>query len=236
MPAASAQVLPVQFTRSVQQVVRGGYQQVEPLVAKMGIQNTGPQPLTLGLQRQQLAVVPGSVHNFCFGTACYPPNASLALQPITVAPGATDTTFMVDYEANGNAGVAVIRYAVYAFNSTGSAADTAYFTVTFDARSPTGLAPNLAASPLLGAPAPNPAPGGGAVWLPIAPEITPTGATLRIIDLRDGRHLATHPVSQLRRMEGRLQLPLGALPPGLYGCLLVQADGRNLAWQRLVVE
>ncbi len=189
-PAVSA--LPLSFSSGPSLTVVGGYAQTAPLAALIGLTNTGPLPLMIGVERQIRAEVSGSENNFCFGVGCYPPNVSVAPQPISLTAGATDNSFIGDYLPNGQAGVTRIRYAFYDFASTtGQATDTAYVTVTFDAsQRVTGLAAELAASFLLSAPVPNPVTAGTDVLLILAAD-APRAATVRLVDLRDGRTVRT---------------------------------------------
>jgi hypothetical protein len=175
--APAAHALPVSFSGGTALTIVGGYSQSNPLAAQFGITNTSGQDLTLGLERQIISAVPGSENNFCFGTGCYPPTVSIAPLPITLPAGATDNTFVGDYTPNNYAGVTRIRYAFYDVNGAGVAADTAYVTVTYDAsQRVAGLAADLAASTLLGAPAPNPAVAGAEVRFSLD-AAAPKGAT-----------------------------------------------------------
>ncbi|MBC7447906.1 MAG: hypothetical protein H7330_07585 [Hymenobacteraceae bacterium] len=188
-PAAAA--LPVSFSNGSSLTVVGGYAQTTPLVAQFGITNTGSSELTLGVHRQIRAEVRGSENNFCFGVSCYPPNVSVAPQPIILAGGGTDNSFIGDYLTHGQAGVSRIRYAFYDVNGTGRATDTAYVTVTYDAsQRVTGRAKDLAAATLLSAPAPNPVLAGADVFLALTAS-DPRAVTLRLVDLRDGRTVRT---------------------------------------------
>lgn len=189
--SSAAVALPVSFSTGPAVTVVGGYSQ-SVLQTTVGITNTGTPTLTLGLERQIRLEVAGSENNFCFGVGCYPPSVSVAPDPVTLAAGATDNSLVIDYTPNGLPGITVIRYAVYNRTGTGTAADTAYITVTFDARQAvvTGRADDLAASLLLTAPAPNPAAAGTDVTLTIGVD-APRGAALRLVDLRDGRTVRT---------------------------------------------
>ncbi len=194
--APAAQALDVTISTGSTLTVVGGYSQTLPLAAHFDIVNTGNQALTLGLERQVLSEVPGSENNFCFGVGCYPPSVSISPQPITLAAGATDNTFIGDYTANGNAGITRIRYAIYDVNGAGVPADTAYVTVTFDAsQRVTGLAADLAASTLLSAPMPNPAVVGADVLLSVS--AASAASSVRLVDLRDGRTVRTIAFSAL---------------------------------------
>jgi hypothetical protein len=189
--APAVHALPVSFSGGTALTIVGGYSQSNPLAAQFGITNTSGQDLTLGLERQIISAVPGSENNFCFGTGCYPPTVSIAPLPITLVAGATDNTFVGDYSPNNYSGVTRIRYAFYDVNGAGVAADTAYVTVTYDAsQRVSGLAADLAASTLLGAPAPNPAVAGAEVRFSLD-AAAPKGARLHLIDLRDGRTVGT---------------------------------------------
>ena len=157
------------------------------MATTFSITNTGTRNLTLGLARQVRYAVPGSENSFCFGVGCYPPVVSIAPQPIMLAPGAVDNSFIGDYLPNGQAGITVVRYAFYDVNGSGASGDTAYVTISYDAsQRVTGLAADLAASSLLSAPAPNPAVAGADIVFTLAAD-APWGSTLRLFDLRDGR-------------------------------------------------
>ncbi len=182
----AARALDVQFSAGSALTVVGGYSQAT-LATTFSITNTGSGSVTLGLARQVVQEVPGSENSFCFGVGCYPPPVSIAPQPITLAAGAVDNSFIGDYLPNGQAGVTIIRYAIYDVNGGGSSADTAFVTITYDAtQRVTGLAQDLANSTLLSVLVPNPAVAGTEVFFTIAAD-APRGSSLRVVDMRDGR-------------------------------------------------
>lgn len=256
LAAPAAQALSVQISPATSLTVVGGYAQSTPLAATFTITNTGTRALDLGLQRQMIQDVSGSQNNFCFGVGCYPPNVSISPQPISLAAGASDNSFIGDYEPLGNSGIAIIRYAVYDLNGAGTSDDTTYVTVTFDARSANGLAEELAQSPLLSAPFPNPAAVGETITLPLAAEALTAAHQVQLTSLTDGRLVRQYacpapvigfcgtiapggciPAPATGTPEGSsVSISTRGLAPGLYACTLVNASGRPLAARRLVVR
>lgn len=198
---AAQAALPIVFSTGPTPTVVGGFNDAI-IQLTVGIQNTGPTGLTLGLQRQVLSEVGGTQNNFCFGVGCYPPNISVAPTPIQIAAGGTDNTFLADYEPMGYAGITRIRYAVYDVNGAGTSADTAYFTATFDARTAMASPAELAASPLLGQLSPNPVANGELVSVDFTPnkaaEGQPAPQTVQLRDLRDGRVVRTMSIGMVQ--------------------------------------
>lgn len=257
LAAPAAHALSVQLSSGPTLTVVGGYTQTTPLAATFTITNTGTRALDLGLQRQVIQNVAGSQNNFCFGVGCYPPTVSIAPQPINLAAGATDNSFIGDYEPLGYSGIAIIRYAVYDLNGSGVSADTAYVTVTFDASRPNGLAEELAQSALLSAPFPNPAAVGETITLPVAAESLKASHRVQLTNLADGRLVQqyacqtteigfcstiapggcfTAPSTSTADGSSAINISTRGLAPGLYACTLVNASGRPLAVRRLVVR
>ncbi|MBL7941614.1 MAG: T9SS type A sorting domain-containing protein [Flavobacteriales bacterium] len=102
------------------------------LDAHWDVVNASSNELTVRAKRTIITNVAGSKERFCWGPLCYnygtaesSTNVNLM---VTMAPGATESTFHGYYEHEGNAGMAVIEYCFFDNNNP---SDETCQTVTF---------------------------------------------------------------------------------------------------------
>ncbi len=96
---------------------------------KANIKNISDVNVRVGVFRSIDSEVAGSENNFCWGTACYPPQVDTCTATQFLTPDAIDTTFVGDYTPKGNNGTSVITYCFY---NEEDLADSVCHTVTFE--------------------------------------------------------------------------------------------------------
>ena len=224
---AHAQQLTLQLSNPPATIV-GGYTQSYPLEATFDVVNTGTQALDISVARIILSEVTGSVNNFCWGVNCYPPTVSVSPQPQTIAAGATDNSFIADYEPQNNAGVTTIKYCFFDVNNT---SDSVCTTINFDATAAVASLKDLAAAdkPGIELSSANPA-GDLAMFQYYVPSSAKeaklvvhsiTGSLVKEVNLRKG--------------NGNLVFATNGLTSGLYIYSLV-TDGTVISSQKLSVK
>lgn len=68
------------------------------------IKNTGNTDVTIDLNREDNDLAEGHETNFCWGAFCYDPPVNFSQLPVTLSPGAIDSTYKLTLTHYGNGG------------------------------------------------------------------------------------------------------------------------------------
>ena len=205
--------------------VYGGYTDAI-ISATFPVTNTGTQPLNIHVARYVVSNVTGSENNFCWGVNCYPPNVSVSPDFETIAPGATNNSFIGDYTPHNNPGVTRIKYC---FFQSSNPLDTVCTTINFNATvAVLGTKEELAQKTLSTA-SPNPA-NNLALISYAMPANTKNGKL--VLHNAIGALVKT---IELNQQATSLVLTTNELPNGIYYYTLV-ADANIVATRKLVIK
>jgi hypothetical protein len=205
--------------------VYGGY--TDALISStFSVTNTGTQPINLHVGRYALSEVPGSENNFCWGVNCYPPNVSISPDFETIAPGATNSSFIGDYTPNNNPGVTSIKYCFFQMSNP---LDTVCTTINFDATAAVLGTKEELAQQTLSTASPNPANS-----LALISYTLPANAKNGKLVLHNAVGALVKTI-ELNKNTSNLILTTNELPNGIYFYTLV-ADTEIVATRKLVVK
>ncbi len=87
------------------------------IVAYVGVTNTSASEVTLKVVRQELSMMDGSLHQFCWGGICFAPDTDTSATQMTLAPGESTTEFSGHYQPNGTMGISLVKYIFYDVNN-----------------------------------------------------------------------------------------------------------------------
>jgi hypothetical protein len=99
----------------------------------IAVKNLSTNSFVTRCSRSVISAVAGSENSFCWGSGCYgvATSTSPVLQSPTIAPSATENTFVGDYKPHLNAGSTTIKYLFYDnANSTDSVSVTVVFNIS----------------------------------------------------------------------------------------------------------
>lgn len=115
---------------------------IAEMEAKVKIENIGSLSQTYNVIRNELSMVPGHSSYYCWSIDCYPPNVDTSTSQVTLAPGASDSTFiayLTPYDNQGKyPGTSVVRYRIYNIDSD-QREDTLGFVFVYTALNTTSL-------------------------------------------------------------------------------------------------
>jgi len=95
-------------------VYLSGYPEDNLVSVKLAVTNQSELTLDVKVRKTVITNVTGSTNTYCWAGVCFIPSVSDSPVSVSIAPGRTDSTsFVGDYQSNGNAGTAAIRYTFY---------------------------------------------------------------------------------------------------------------------------
>lgn len=92
------------------------------------VTNAGAETYNVRCRREVISLVDGARERFCWGPLCYDWGTEMSLgngaSLVTIESGASNSTFVGDYQHQGNPGTSVIRYCFY--DNTDASVETCY--------------------------------------------------------------------------------------------------------------
>lgn len=204
--------------------VHGTPDQSYPLQATFGVKNVAASSIRVKAFRQIMSEVSGSQNNICWGPTCYPPTVDTSTNFQEIPAGVVDSTFIGDYEPQGNAGVTKIKYCFYDINNI---SDSVCTVVHFDAKAAVGVS-ELTTNNAFIKIYPNPA--SHAVVLDFQNPIYSDNAQITLYDIM-GKSIKTIVLNKLNKNV----LSVEDIKPGLYFYSLI-VDGKIAEMDKLVIN
>jgi hypothetical protein len=189
------------------------------------VKNPGSTPISLDLNRENNNLATGHETNFCWGAFCYDPPVNFSQIPVTLDPGAIDSTYKVTLAHYGNGGQTNVTMT---FVNTANSSDTIRHRIVYLEDPTSSVDNNLAALGYsLGLAGANPVESMAKLRVAL-----PAGATANVVltDLT-GRTLRNQEVST----SGQLALSLSGLSSGIYMARL-EVNGQAMAAIKLVKQ
>ncbi len=118
-----------------QTIVLDSAEMVVVAIAHVHVVNTSGESIDAKVKREVLQDVSGSHNSFCWDV-CYTANVNVAVNSLAIGAGDTFEGFTGDYYAEGNPGVAKVRYIFFDINDL---TDTAYVDVEYHVQASTAI-------------------------------------------------------------------------------------------------
>ena len=110
-----------------------GFPEDNLLSVQVAVNNRTDLSLDVKVRKNVISSVPGSTNTYCWAGVCFLPTVTDSPVWVNIPPGVTDSTsFVGDYQSNGNTGTTIIRYSFY---NTANPSDQASVTVFYTASS-----------------------------------------------------------------------------------------------------
>lgn len=81
--------------------------------AKIKITNTSQNSLDIKVRKIENSIISGTKNYFCFNDHCYAPSVYVSPSILMLEPGATDTSFVGEYNPQGHLGMSSITYSFF---------------------------------------------------------------------------------------------------------------------------
>jgi hypothetical protein len=197
----------------------------EMLEAKFKVKNSGNTSKSVAIRKIIIDTIPGSSVSFCWGIHCYGDQMYDCFNdPIVMAPGDIDSSFVGSYNPRDTPGSSHVRYLFYDVNNPN---DSASVLIEYDAII-TGIE-KLHTGEMLSPAFPNPA--NSIVNIKYLFNKEYKNRSLKIYNVL-GTLLKEIPLNE---KEGSAKIPVNEMETGIYFYSLV-ADGKTLATQKLLVR
>lgn len=169
-----------------------------------GIENISSVEVEVKVVAEEIDIVPGALHYFCWAQ-CYEPGVLLSPTSLILAPGERVNTFYGDYVPEGQPGISTVKYC---FFNVANEADSVCGIIRFNASPLSVSGPLTNNRPNIGKAFPNPA----------SDQVTVdyfkgTGSgRIEIYSMLGSKMLSV----ELREEKGRVRIPVDRLPAGMY--------------------
>lgn len=91
------------------------------IVSHIQVTNTSANPIEVKVVREEISMTPGTSHQFCWASACFPPDTDTSTTAETIPPGATSHEFSGHLSPSGTFGLSLIKYTFFDINNPSDA-------------------------------------------------------------------------------------------------------------------